>query len=45
LQTYPGTSAIKPALEIQLTAYQQLGLEELATDTQRIIDLNYGDGS
>jgi outer membrane protein assembly factor BamD len=45
LQTYPGTSAIKPALKIQLTAYQQLGLEELATDTQRIIDLNYGDGS
>jgi len=45
LQTYPGTSAVKPALEIQLTAYRQLGLEELATDTQRIIDLNYGDGS
>lgn len=45
LQTYPGTSAIRPALEIQLTAYQQLGLEELATDTQRIIDLNYGNGS
>jgi len=45
LQTYPGTSAIKPALEIQLTAYQKLGLEELATDTQRIIDLNYGEGS
>jgi len=40
LQTYPGTSAIKPALEIQLTAYQQLGLDSLAADTQRIIDLN-----
>ena len=45
LQTYPGTSAIKPALEIQLVAYQNLGLDELAADTQRIIDLNYGDGS
>ena len=45
LQTYPGTSAIKPALEIQLIAYQNLGLYELATDTQRIIDLNFGDGS
>ncbi|MCZ6796898.1 MAG: outer membrane protein assembly factor BamD, partial [Gammaproteobacteria bacterium] len=44
LQTYPGTSAIKPALEIQLLAYQALGLEQLATDTQRIIDLNYKDG-
>ena len=41
LQTYPGTSAIKPALEIQLLAYQHLELEQLATDTQRIIDLNY----
>ncbi len=45
LQSYPRTTAIKPALEIQLQAYQQLGLDELAADTQRIIDLNYGDGS
>ena len=45
LESYPGTSAIKPALEIQLLAYQHLGLEQLAADTQRIIDLNYGDGS
>jgi outer membrane protein assembly factor BamD len=40
IQSYPGTSAIRPALEIQLTAYQQLGLDSLAADTQRIIDLN-----
>ncbi len=40
IQAYPGTSAIKPALEIQLTSYQQLGLDSLAADTQRIIDLN-----
>jgi len=40
IQTYPGTSAVKPALAIQLTAYQQLGLDELAADTRRIIDLN-----
>ena len=40
LKAYPGTSAVKPALEIQLTAYQQLGLDDLAADTQRIIDLN-----
>ena len=45
LKSYPGTSAIKPALEIQLLAYQHLGLEQLAADTQRIIDLNYKDGS
>ena len=40
LQLYPGTKAINPALGIQLQAYQQLGLDELAADTQRIIDLN-----
>jgi len=45
IQSYPGTESIKPALEIQLTAYQNLGLEKLAADTQRIIDLNYKDGS
>lgn len=40
LQSYPGTTAIKPALEIQLQAYRQLGLDELVADTQRIIELN-----
>ncbi len=45
LKSYPGTTAIKAALEIQLQAYQQLGLDDLATDIQRIIDLNYNDGS
>ncbi|TDJ27253.1 MAG: outer membrane protein assembly factor BamD [Gammaproteobacteria bacterium] len=40
LQSYPGTTAIKPALKIQLQAYRQLGLDELVADTQRIIDLN-----
>ena len=40
LQSYPGATAIMPALKIQLQAYQQLGLDELAADTQRIIDLN-----
>jgi outer membrane protein assembly factor BamD len=45
LQTYPGTSAVRPALEIQLAAYQHLGLDELASDTQRIIELNYGDAT
>ena len=40
IQSYPGTSAVRPALEIQLSAYQHLGLDSLAADTQRIIDLN-----
>ena len=42
LQNYQGTSVIKPTLELQLHAYRQLGLEELARDTERIIELNYG---
>lgn len=40
LQNFQGTSVVKPALELQLEAYQQLGLEDLARDTQRVIDLN-----
>ncbi len=45
LENYQGSIVIQPTLELQLRAYQQLGLEELARDTQRIIDLNYGDNS
>jgi outer membrane protein assembly factor BamD len=45
LDNYQGTVVIKPTLELQLKAYQELGLDELARDTQRIIDLNYGDQS
>jgi len=41
LQHYQGSSVIKSTLELQLQAYQQLELDELARDTQRIIDLNY----
>jgi len=43
--SYPGTDAVQPALEIQLAAYRHLGLDRLAADTKRIIDLNYNDGS
>ena len=41
LQNYQGSSVIRPTLELQLKAYQALNLEDLANDTQRIIDLNY----
>lgn len=40
LQNFQGSSVVRPALELQLQAYQQLGLDALARDTQRIIDLN-----
>ncbi|MCP4490956.1 MAG: outer membrane protein assembly factor BamD [Gammaproteobacteria bacterium] len=41
LTDYQGSSVIQSALEIQLQAYEQLGLTDLATDTQRVIELNY----
>ena len=40
LLNYQGTDVIKRTLELQLKAYQKLGLEQLASDTQRIITLN-----
>jgi len=43
LETYQGSSSIKRALQIQILAYQQLELTELADDTQRILIHNYGD--
>jgi outer membrane protein assembly factor BamD len=45
LHNYQGSSVIRSTLELQLQAYQQLGMDELAQDTQRIIDLNYNQGS
>jgi len=45
LQNYQGSSVIKSTLDLQLRAYQALDLEDLAHDTQRIIDLNYNKGS
>ncbi len=45
LENYQGSSVIRPALTLQLQAYQKLGMEDLARDTQRIIDLNYKQGS
>jgi len=41
LQNYKGASVIRSTLELQLKAYQALELDDLARDTQRIIDLNY----
>ena len=45
LQNFQGSSVIRSTLELQLRAYQALELEDLAHDTQRIIDLNYNKGS
>ena len=45
LRNYQGSSVIRSTLDLQLQAYQALGLDELARDTQRIIDLNYNQDS
>ncbi len=42
LESYQGSSSIKRALQIQITAYQNLKLDKLAQDTRRILILNYG---
>ena len=43
LQKYQGSSSVKRALQIQVLAYQQLGLKELEDDTRRILVHNYGE--
>ena len=41
LLNFDGSTVIEETLQLQLQAYQNLGLEQLAQDTQRIIDLNF----
>ncbi len=43
LETYQGSSSIKRALEIQILAYDQLKLDDLAADARRILVHNYGE--
>jgi outer membrane protein assembly factor BamD len=45
LQNYQGTSVVRQTLELQLKAYEQLGMKQLARDTLRIIALNYGNNT
>lgn len=45
LKDFGDTTSAKSALYLQLQAYQALGLEDLRLDTQRIIDLNFGEAS
>ena len=45
LQNYQGTSVIQDTLKLQIEAYQRLGLNDLAADTQRILNLNFDQGS
>lgn len=44
-KTYPDTIAARQSLEIQLEAYEALGLEKAVADTKQMIKLNPVDGS
>ena len=39
-KTYPDTIAARKSLDIQLEAYKQLGLEDAASRTEKLIELN-----
>ncbi len=39
-KTYPDTEAARKSLEIQLAAYQELGLEDSIARTEKLIELN-----
>jgi outer membrane protein assembly factor BamD len=45
IQDYPGTPAIKDALELLAQCYDQLGLTQLRDDTRRVLALNYPDSA
>ncbi len=45
VQHYQRTPAVKEALEIMITAYTQLGLEQLAADARKVLALNQDNGS
>lgn len=44
-KTYPDTLAARQSLEIQLEAYEELGLDKAVADTKQMIKLNPIDGS
>jgi len=45
IESLPQSNEIPAALEIMVTAYRALGLDDLASDTKRVLVLNYpGDG-
>ncbi|MBS3965024.1 MAG: outer membrane protein assembly factor BamD [Methylomonas sp.] len=45
LKEYPRTPAVPHALEIMKAAYRKLGMDDLATDVERIYALNYPQGA
>ena len=43
LKKYQGSDSIKRALQIQMLSYQQLGLDDLASNARRVLVHNYGE--
>ena len=43
VENYPKTTAVPNALAVMLIGYTLLDMEEMATDTRRVIELNYPD--
>ena len=41
IENYPESSHQEEALAIQISAYRQLGINDLADDTKRVLDLNF----
>ncbi len=44
LEKFQRTTAIPEALEIMITAYEALGMTDMAADTQRVYQINYANG-
>lgn len=40
---YPGTPAVEHALGMMMLAYDKMGLDDLASDSRRVLELNYPD--
>ncbi len=45
IEKYPRTTAVKPALEMLVIAYDKLGLEDLSNDAVRVLALNEKKGN
>jgi outer membrane protein assembly factor BamD len=41
VETYPGTPSTRDSLEVLVTAYRRLGMDDLATDSQRVLAETY----
>jgi outer membrane protein assembly factor BamD len=45
IENYPQSPGVEEALVIQISAYGLLGLEDLKTDTMRVLQKNYPDSA